>query len=344
MKKRFYISALLIVICATPIYLFAQITIEIPKIPKIKLPQSTQTAQTGGSRADEALRQAFYQETGGVVGYVAVLMRFYNADMTGDVNMQNPGNEAEWRDLMTRLANLDQLCTTKYSKITDDPSERPDRINRLPKTWCIIAANRVEYAKLARAEASDDRAQTFIKIWRYDIEKAGTGDGYVGDLVQRMLFDPAWKTEKFAEIQKTFADGGYGEPSMKIFDAIRPDLDKVRAVIDRDSTSKTWEVPPYKEPAIEAVAKQRFTSHPYYKGSTVLKIGSNYKTWRVFKNSIGIPTAQYKRGRMLVKRPNQNGLCQDREWIVKQEYIGGGRFGPMKMEGLGEGGTYMKCQ
>ncbi len=324
----------------------SQITIKIPKIPKIGTNQPSQpTAQTGNSSGDADLRNAFYDENRGVLGYVAVLMRFYRSDMTGDVNMLNPANEAEWQTLMTRLADLDRSCTTKYQRITDDPSERPNRINRLPKTWCVIAANRVEYEKLARGEAKDDRAQVFIGIWRDEIERVTRStDGFVSDLVQRMMFDPTWKTEKFAEVQKVYASGGLGTPSMSMFDAIKPDLDKVRVIIDRDSKANSWEVPPHKEPAIENFAKQRFVTHPYYKGSTVLKIGSNYRTWKVYKNSIGIPTNQYKRGNMLVKRPEQPGLCQNREWIVKQEYIGGGRFGPMKMEGMGEGGKYVKCQ
>jgi hypothetical protein len=159
-----------------------------------------------------------------------------------------------------------------------------------------------------------------------------------------MLFDPTWKTEKFAEIKTVYASGGMGEPSMTIFDAIEPDLQKVRDKIDADSKTKSWEQPPHHDVTVENFFKMRFASHVYYKGSTILKIGGNYTTWRVFKNSLGIPTNQYKRGLFLTRRPGQGNVCQIREWIVKQEYIGGGRFGPMKIEGFGGGGKYARCQ
>ena len=320
----------------------AQITINVPKIPGISKPKA---AQTGGTRDDEALRQAFYEETRGVVSYVAVLMRFHNPDMMGDVSMENPNSDADWQNLLTRLADLDRLCTTKYQRITDDPSERPNRINRLPRTWCQIAAKRVEYAKLARGEAIDDRAQSFIKIWRYDIEKAiNDQKGFIYDDIQRMLYDPTWKTEKFAEVQKAYTSEGLGAPSMNMFDAIEPDLAKVRERIDRDSKTNTWQQPPNSDPAMESFFKSKLLAHPNHKGTQVLKIGSNYSNWRIFKNSLGVPTNQYKRGLFLAKRPGQNGLCQIREWIVKQEYTGGGRFGPSKVESFGGAGIYAKCQ
>lgn len=131
---------------------------------------------------------------------------------------------------------------------------------------------------------------------------------------------------------------------MKLFDAIEPDLTKVRARIDRDSKSNVWVQPPHSDPATESFFKTKLIAHPEHKGTQVLRIGSNYTDWRVFKNRLGVPTNQTKRGLFLAKRPGQNGLCQIREWIVKQEYIGGGKFGPTKIESFGGAGIYAKCQ
>lgn len=293
-----------------------------------------------------AVREALYNEIGhDIVGYVAVFMNYYDPNLTGNVNIQNPGSAAEWTDLMARLAKLDNLCKTKYTSVTNDPNFPPNFINAKPKIWCAIAANRVEYEKKARGAAVDDRAKAFITIWKYDINKAVTDQkGYIYDDIQRMIYDPTWKTEKFAEVQKAYSSEGLGAPSMTMFDAIEPDLDKVRARIERDSQTNAWAQPPHTDAAVEAFLKGRLQAHPHHKGTQVLKIGGNYTDWRVFKNRLGVPTNQTKRGLFLAKRPGQNGLCQIREWIVKQEYIGGGRFGPTKIESFGGAGIYAKCQ
>lgn len=293
-----------------------------------------------------AIRDAFYNEVGhDVVGYVAVFMNYYDPSLTGNVSIQNPGNAAEWTDLMTRLARLDNLCKTKYSNVTNDPNFPPNFINGKPKIWCAIAAKRVEYEKQARGAANDQRANSFITIWKYDINKAVIDQkGYIYDDIQRMIYDPTWKTEKFAEVEKAYSSEGLGSPSMKLFDAIEPDLAKVRARIDRDSKSNVWVQPPNSDPATESFFKTKLLAHPQHKGTQVLKIGSDYTDWRVFKNRLGIPTNQTKRGLFLAKRPGQNGLCQIREWIVKQEYMGGGKFGPTKIESFGGAGIYAKCQ
>jgi hypothetical protein len=338
MKQKLRVMGVLALLGILPLISSAQITINIPKIPGI--------TKSGNSQSDGAIREAFYNEAGhDVVGYVAVFMNFYDPNLTGNVSIQNPNNNAEWASLMARLASLDNLCKTKYTNVTNDPNFPANYINGKPKIWCAIAAKRVEYEKQARGAANDARAESFVKIWRYDIEKAITDQkGYIYDDIQRMIYDPSWKTEKFAEVQKAYSNEGLGSPSMTIFDAIEPELAKVRARIDRDSKTNVWVQPPNADSAMESFFKTKLLAHPNHKGTVVLKIGSNYSNWKVYKNSLGIPTNQYKRGLFLAKRPGQNGLCQIREWIVKQEYVGGGRFGPSKIESFGGAGIYAKCQ
>lgn len=289
---------------------------------------------------------AFLKEAKYPLDYITTFMEYYDPNLTGGSSILKPSTPAEWTEFMDRLALVDTLCKTKYTNLPEQMRNFPaTSINGKPKTWCRIAANRFEYEKKVRGAAVDARAESFIKIWRYDIEKTfNDPKGWISDDVQSMLFDPKWKAGKFAEIQTAYKREGLGEPSMVMFDAIQPDLEKVRAIIDRTSKETVWEQPPHTDAAVESFFKSRFVVHPYYSGSTVLKIGGNYTTWRVFKNSLGIPTNQYKRGLFLTKRAGQGNLCQIREWIVKQEYVGGGRFGPMKVEGNGGGGTYAKCQ
>lgn len=317
----------------------AQITINIPRLPKITSQPAT-NSQSDGSDFSAFNREAKYP-----LDYITTFMEYYDPNLTGGSSILKPSTPAEWTEFMDRLALVDNLCKTKYTNLPEQlPNFPSTSINGKPKTWCRIAANRLEYEKKARGAAVDDRAESFIKIWRYDIDKAVTDQkGYIYDDIQRMLYDPAWKTEKFAEVQKAYSSEGLGSPSMTMFDAIEPDLAKVRARIDRDSKTNVWVQPPNSDPAIESFFKTKLAAHPHHKGTQVLKIGSNYTNWRVFKNRIGIPTNQTKRGLFLAKRPGQNGLCQIREWIVKQEYIGGGRFGPSKIESFGGAGIYAKC-
>ena len=69
----------------------------------------------------------------------------------------------------------------------------------------------------------------------------------------------------------------------------------------------------------------------------------DFTTWKVFKNIYGIPTEQIKQGWLLVKMPNQPGLCQARQFSVKKIYMGGGTFSAMKLNGYSEAGIYMNC-
>jgi hypothetical protein len=69
----------------------------------------------------------------------------------------------------------------------------------------------------------------------------------------------------------------------------------------------------------------------------------DFTTWKLFKNDLGIPTSQIKKGWVLVKIANQPGLCQAREFAVEKVYMGGGSFSAVQMAGFSEAGTYMKC-
>ncbi len=323
----------------------AQFPIRLPKIPSIKSsPQTTATPAKNDRLAQAGVREAFYDESKRPLSDVAVFMRAYDPNLSGNTSINTPNNAAEWAALMTRMEALDKICK-KYPNLTNDPAYPSNSINGSPVIWCAIAADRVALEKKTRGGVTDAQAATYVRVWRMETDKAVNDEkGWIYNKVQRMLFDPNWKTEEFAEIQKRYAKDGLGTPSMSIFDAIEPDLAKVRERIDRDSKTNSWEKPPYSEPAMESFFKTKLLANPYFKGIQVLKIGSNYSNWRVFKNSIGIPTNQYKRGLYLAKLSGQNGLCQIREWIVKQEYIGGGKFGPSLVESYSQAGIYAKCQ
>ena len=100
------------------------------------------------------------------------------------------------------------------------------------------------------------------------------------------------------------------------------------------------EPPQFNRPVEQNMAKVRFLA--YYPGATVLKIGSSFTGLEDVQNSLGIPTNRFIRGWALLKitgRPN----CQAQEWIIKQEYAGGGRWSASKVDSFGGGGVFMQC-
>jgi hypothetical protein len=165
----------------------------------------------------------------------------------------------------------------------------------------------------------------------------------VWDDVQAMLFDrEKWKAKELPNLQRLYAENGGTVPA-DIFDAVKADLDKLRQKVEADSQATSWTVPPYKDEAVEALVKRSYAANPKFRGIVFVKSGMDYTTWKLFKNDLGIPTSQIKKGWLLVKIANQHGLCQAREFAVEKAYMGGGRFSAVQMAGFSEAGTYMKC-
>lgn len=188
----------------------------------------------------------------------------------------------------------------------------------------------------------------FIEGWKRSIDKSTHSRGVVSgdpvwDDVQAMVFDrEKWKAKDLPNLQRLYAENGGTVPA-DIFDAVKADLDQLRKKIETDSQTKSWTVPPYKDEAVEALVRNKYAANPKFKGIVVFKSGMDFTTWKLFKNDLGIPTSQIKKGWVLVKIANQPGLCQAREFAVEKVYMGGGSFSAVQMAGFSEAGTYMKC-
>jgi len=62
----------------------------------------------------------------------------------------------------------------------------------------------------------------------------------------------------------------------------------------------------------------------------LLKSGLLYPEWKVYKNALGIPTERVRTGVMLYKSPlYPAGLCAQREWTLKDTWVGGGKWSPV---------------
>lgn len=156
------------------------------------------------------------------------------------------------------------------------------------------------------------------------------------DDVQKLLFEPeVWK----AELAKII-NASPSEFPANWRSAVQDKLDELQGLIDASGKSRTWEQPAFSRPVEQNMAKAKFTS--YYKGVSILKIGSSFGDWKMYKNSLGIPTNRFIRGWALLKIPGRP-YCQAQEWIIKQTYAGG-KWSASKVDSFGGGGVFMKCQ
>lgn len=304
------------------------------------------TVRTPGGAARTAganqLRDAFINDAGNKYGQtVRFFAQFYDAQY---ISGGYPTTAAGWQKAMTELAELDTLCKGKYAGVPNDLSHylRPGIVDNRYAVWCEIAAKRSELEKPART-ASAKSITSFSEIERELKESRDSREGFINGSVQMLIYDPAiWKQTATAKVQPRFAEVGATIPADYFADVERQG-EEVKKLIDQAAPTRSFTQPAYQDAASQALAKREFAK--MYPGIQVLKIGSDYATWKIFKNSLGIPTNQYKRGWALVKVPKRP-FCQAKEWIVKQTYAGGGRFSAtMSNFSSGpSGGIFMKCE
>lgn len=161
------------------------------------------------------------------------------------------------------------------------------------------------------------------------------GSNVVSDDIQKLLFTPdAWKAALAKEINCPVDKF----PS-NWMDRIRGNYDELKRVVENDGKTRVWKERAFQRPVEQGLVKAKYPAK--YPGATILKIGSNYKDWNVFKNSLGIPTNRYIRGEILLKIPGRP-FCQAQEWVVKQMYKGGG-YGTTLVENVGGAGYFVQC-
>lgn len=157
----------------------------------------------------------------------------------------------------------------------------------------------------------------------------------ISDDMQKLLFTPdVWK----AELAKVMNCSPSSFPS-NWMDRVHDNYDQLKAIADNDGKTKVWKERPFQRPTEQAIVKTKYLAK--YPGAKILKIGSNYKDWNVFKNSLGIPTNRYIRGEILLQIPGRP-YCQAQEWVIKQAYKGGG-YSASVAENVGGAGYFVMC-
>ncbi len=302
--------------------------------------------------ADAEMRNAFIRDA-----YDLYYESIRSMMMVHDMNMVDgssksgpPVDPKKWDKVVSDLAALDNLCKTKYAGMVDseaDANSKRKELRKLPATWCVIAANRVEYEKRGRAMAMRSRFSRLTVV--DDMNAAMTNrDNRTPDEVQAVMYNrAAWKAKQVADIQPHFA-ALKTEVPLDLYDEAFAKADELKAVIEKGAPNRSWTPPPYKDAAVESFINTKFTGAPEFKGAKVMKTGLDYTTWKK-RESLSLVGSDskykyykvehnsYKRGWALVKMPGQP-FCQAREWIV-----GKGAKG-IVLVSLGGSGIYMKCQ
>ncbi|CAN5413648.1 hypothetical protein BH10ACI2_BH10ACI2_00710 [soil metagenome] len=156
----------------------------------------------------------------------------------------------------------------------------------------------------------------------------------VNDDMQKLLFSSdIWK----AELAKVMNCSPSSFPA-NWMDRVKDNYTQLKTAVDNEGKTRAWKERPFQRPAEQAIVKTKYLAK--YPGATILKIGSNYQEWNVFKNSLGIPTNRYVRGEILLKIPGRP-YCQAQEWVVKQAYKGS--FGASVAENVGGSGYFVMC-
>jgi hypothetical protein len=269
------------------------------------------------------------------VGSVAGL---FDSTLSNTNIYSRPFTAAEWATVMRELTELDTLCTTKYPLMKNPVDNSPDRnIFQMPATWCEIAARRADYQSSANDQNFQNTLAINLNSARLQIQRAiDDPKNHTNDGVQELLFE----TEKAkADLMTSLKAPGKPFPAAS-FAPIQEKLDELKALIESGAPNRHWDPPPFNRPVEQGLARPKFLA--YYPGVTILKIGSSFGDWKMYKNSLGIPTNRFIRGWILLKRPNRP-FCQAQEWIIKQEYTGGGGWSASKVDSFGGGGTFMSC-
>lgn len=301
--------------------------------------------QTANIANQNALRYQFLDEAAPYRESVYSLMMIHDENLVvGNSKYTPPVRAEDWKKTLSDLAALDNLCKTKYAGMTNDPnSPWKNDLGHLPATWCEIAARRGEYEEGARGLAMSFQIGPIKQMYLNKLNEILNDSAPVlSDDHQLLVFEPAaWRTA-FTNKTQTAQKGTGAKLPESFFKEIDAKAVEVKNFINTDAPNRAFKMPPYKDAAIETFVRGRYATG--LKGVQIIKMGLDYTTWKIWKNSLDIPTHQTKRGRALVKVPNRP-FCQEQEFVVEKEYTGGGRYGAMKIQGkVGGAGMFMSCQ
>lgn len=312
--------------------------------PKLKIGNAARNPLE--SIPPDALQRAFMNEGSRFGNAVQYFAPYFDPQFTeGGAPVPD---SSRWKQTVAELAELDQLCTTRFRGLTDYASPgyiRKGSIDYRFGVWCQIAANRVSLEKKARIGV----VKTLVNLG-YTDENLNFGfnepDNPVRWETQQLIWErDKWRAEKIAWLRPKYAVYKIEVPA-DATSAAEARADKLKAMVLRDAPDRSYKQPPYRDAGVESVVKAALAKE--YPGAQVIKIGLDYTTW-VKRQSLDYVASDdlfryykvsynsYKRGTVLLKIPNRP-LCQMQDFVVG---LSGGKIVPA---GVGGSGTFMRCE
>lgn len=308
-----------------------------------------------GQAAEYQERDRFFSEARKYESSVLAFTVVYDPKLMSKMSSTYypPTEAAKWNEVMGDLAELDIVCK-KYPNMKNPPGRQPE-LAYLPRSWCEIAANRLELRKKAVQVGAEYELRNRTQNRIYDMENAMRNNfESVLDDYQLMVFEPdAHRQKMAAELQSEYAKRGAQLPT-DFYDKYAAIAPKMKTLIEQQMETRTWTMPVIKDAALESLIRGQYAKNPAVAKVTVLKVGFVASTWASVDDMNWISTTgnvslyrieknkhRFRRGYVLVKMPNRPG-CQAREFVLRQDRAGGG-FGATKVEDLGAGGIFIKC-
>lgn len=312
--------------------------------PKLKIGNAARNPLE--SVPPDAIQKAFMNEGSRFSNAVRYFAPYFDPQFTeGGTPVPD---SAQWKSTVAELAELDQLCNTRFRGLTDYNSPgyiRPGSTDYRFGVWCQIAANRVTLEKKARIGV----VKTLVNLG-YTEENLNFGfnepDNPVRWETQQLIWErDKWRAEKLAWLRPKYAVYKTEVPADATA-AAEARADQLKAMVLRDAPGRSYKQPPYRDASVESVVKTALAKE--YPGAQVIKIGLDYRTW-VQRQSLDYVASDdlfryykvsynsYKRGTVLLKIPNRP-LCQMQDFVVG---LSGGKVVPA---GVGGSGTFMRCE
>ncbi len=288
--------------------------------------------------ADEQTRRQFKAEAQPFSRAITEMASLYKPELARGEYRLSPEDLEKHR---ASLKALNVVCQ-KYPNLRNsrNASKGTDISIRFAD-WCQMAKQPDAMIDRAKAAGLAESLAFTQRDTLGELENAFDTPNGMREETQRIVFDrAAWEREERAKLTKNYP-GTPEDKLKKYFAEIFTKADEVKARVEGEAPTKSWNAPLLHNATFEGMVRNYYAKNR--PGVTVVKIGMYQSDFRLFKNSLGIPTTQVTSGVALVKVANRP-FCQSQIFELNKEYIGGGRWSAVKPIYIGREGIFVKCQ
>lgn len=307
--------------------------------------ESVKKALTGAGQTSEQLNQMVFAFIKEYLqdGTASLAAPFLNNMLFPDSKASMGEDNARMKQLLDKLAVIDNGCKTKYKPIANAKHPYNDR-NFDPDLWCRMAANRQQMAQ----DSVKNLAAGSFNVWISEINKMKANlernEGFLQTDVtpiRKALWERDAMRREMAERYKgQFESVGLSDTS-SLLSALDPAIDGLMAEVNR--LAPQWKFPAGpRDAAIEAMARSQVART--YSGAAVRATVMQEAAFKINKNRLGIPLDRYKDGFVLYKVANEK-LCRQQSFTYTEVFDASGGSGYQKPSGVRLNYIrYMNCQ